>query len=546
MFIIKYYILGALISLLAAIYIPQIIISLLLLWVSLSLTLVSVAYVFDIPSIFRKNQDGKIVRWIRWAFIPFLLGARAYNAWERRRDIVPPIQKVSDNLYLSRRLFQSDLDFLESNDISCIVDVTAEFAGLESAMTDKQFHYLSIPVLDHKAPTLERLRHAINWIDTQTSCSRSVVVHCALGRGRSVFVVAAYLLSKDPSLTVESVMKKINDVRSTARLNKLQIKTLRAISEKGVLGLAQSTWMVVNPVAGGGKWEENEQHLIRELTKKYRLSIHQTSESLSAEQLTQQAKQRGAKQIIVAGGDGTVTEVASQLVDTDIKLGIVPLGTANALCHVLYGVGAKLSPVEKACEALLSGRCQRIDTAECNQRLILLVLGIGFEQKMIKHAQREEKNTLGQLAYLTGFFNAVVAKDTQTLKVVMDNTPSSDPNHRAEQTLAIHSFVVANIAPFSTLLAQGGGAPQPDDGKLHITYLDNTESLGGRLVALSELTLTSVGAQEKSTRFKYTTAQHMTICADKPIEYVIDGELYSDKQLTIRIRPQSLNVFVPS
>ena len=112
MFIIKYYILGALISLLAAIYIPQIMVSLLFLWVSLSLALVSVAYVFDIPSIFRKNQDGKIVRWIRWAFIPFLLGARAYNAWERRRDTVPPIQKVSDNLYLSRRLFQSDLDFL--------------------------------------------------------------------------------------------------------------------------------------------------------------------------------------------------------------------------------------------------------------------------------------------------------------------------------------------------------------------------------------------------------------------------------------------------
>lgn len=74
MFIIKYYILGALISLLAAIYTPQIIVSLLFLWISLSLALVSVAYVFDIPSIFRKNQDGKIVRWIRWAFIHFYWG----------------------------------------------------------------------------------------------------------------------------------------------------------------------------------------------------------------------------------------------------------------------------------------------------------------------------------------------------------------------------------------------------------------------------------------------------------------------------------------
>lgn len=268
MFIVKYYLLGALVALLAAIYIPQIVVSLLLLWVSLSLALVSAAYLFDFPSIFRKSQDGKIVWWIRWAFIPFLLGAKAYNAWERRRDTVPPIQQVSENLYLSRRLFPSDLAFLDSHDISCIVDVTAEFAGLESAMTDKQFNYLSIPVLDHKAPTLERLRHAMNWIDTQIACGRSVVVHCALGRGRSVFVVAAYLLSKDPSLSVESVMQKINSVRSTARLNNLQIKTLRAISEKGVLALDEPTWMVVNPVAGGGKWQQYEQHVIRELTKK--------------------------------------------------------------------------------------------------------------------------------------------------------------------------------------------------------------------------------------------------------------------------------------
>ncbi|EVU14730.1 putative membrane protein, partial [Vibrio parahaemolyticus V-223/04] len=53
MFIVKYYLLGALVALLAAIYIPQIVVSLLLLWVSLSLALVSAAYLFDFPSIFR-------------------------------------------------------------------------------------------------------------------------------------------------------------------------------------------------------------------------------------------------------------------------------------------------------------------------------------------------------------------------------------------------------------------------------------------------------------------------------------------------------------
>ncbi len=545
MFIIKYYLGGALASLLAAIYIPHILISLLLLWVSLSLTLVSIAYLFDIPSIFRKSQDGKIVWWIRWAFIPFLLGAKAYNAWERRHDSVPPIQQVSENLYLSRRLFDSDLEFLEAHDISCIVDVTAEFAGLESAMTDKQFNYLSIPVLDHKAPTLQRLRHAMNWIDSQIACGRSVVVHCALGRGRSVFVVAAYLLSRKPSLSVKSVMQKINRVRSTARLNRLQFKTLQAISEKNLLVLDEPTWMVVNPIAGGGKWQQYEQQVIHQLTKKYRLKICLTDEQTTAAKLTQQAKRCGAKQIIVSGGDGTASEVASQLVETDIKLGIVPLGTANALCHVLYGIHSKLLPVETACETILAGHYQRIDSAKCNQHLILLVLGIGFERKMVEHAHRTEKDTFGQLAYLAGFFNAVMSEETQTLQVAMPKQTNSETQWD-EKTIDVHSFVVANIAPFSTMLAQGGGVPLPDDGQLHITYLDTLESLGGRLVALSDLTLTSLGAQEKSNRFEYTSATQLTITADKPIDYVIDGELYSDRLLEIKLCPKSLNVFIPA
>ncbi|GGB10820.1 diacylglycerol kinase family protein [Agarivorans gilvus] len=545
MFIIKYYLLGALLTLITAIYIPQLIISLLLFWVSLSLALVSIAYLFDFPSIFRKSQDGKIVWWIRWAFIPFLLGAKIYNAWQRRHDSVPPIQQVGENLYLSRRLFPSDLEFLEAHDISCIVDVTAEFAGLESAMTDQQFHYLSIPVLDHKAPTLQRLRHAMNWIDSQIACGRSVVVHCALGRGRSVFVVAAYLLSKDPSLSVESVMQQINSVRSTARLNRLQLKTLQSIRDKELLTLEEPIWMVVNPSAGGGKWQQYEQQVIRYLTKKHRLNIHLTDEHTTATSLAQQAKQSGAKQLLVSGGDGTVTEVASQLVDTDITLGIIPLGTANALCHVLYGVGVKFSPVEKACETILAGHCQRIDTAACNQRLTLLVLGIGFERKMIEHADRADKDTFGQLAYLAGFFNAVISEDTHSLQVSMPEHMGNEAKWN-EKTIDVHSFVVANIAPFSTMLAQGGGAPLPDDGQLHITYLDSLESLGGRLAALSDLTLTSIGAQEKSNRFQYTSTTQLTITADKPIDYVIDGELYCDSRLEITLCPRSLSVFVPA
>lgn len=537
MFIIKYYLLGAVATVILALLISQWFFSGLLLWIAISLFLVCGAYLFDIPAIFRKNEDGQISRWIRWAFIPFLFGAKLYNAWVRRHDTVEPIQKISSGLYLSRRLLPNDIEVLKSKEISCIVDVTAEFAGLEGAINDGNFHYMTIPVLDHKAPSLDKLRHALNWIDTQRSLDRSVVIHCALGRGRSVFVMAAYLLMKDSTLSVRDALKSINDIRPIAHLNSTQLKALNRLHQDQQLTPTDQAWMVINPVAGGGKWDEYKSHLVRELSKTYRLRLLFTTESIAAVQRTQEAVAHGAKVIIAGGGDGTLTEVASELIDTDIRLGMVPLGTANSLCHAMYGIESKVSPVESACAAICIGQPQKMDTVFCNDQLLLLALGIGVEQQMIEHANREEKNNQGQLAYLTGFFNALVSEQTQMLQVSFDE--------KTAENLEVHSFVIANAAPLSTLLAQGGAEPKVNDHSMHVTYLEKSASVGERLFALSDLAISGFGIKEEASLFTYAQAEKLEITSDTPIKYMVDGENYTADALSLRLNPASLWVFMP-
>ncbi|MEO9654228.1 diacylglycerol kinase family protein [Marinomonas sp.] len=537
MFIVKYYLVIAMVCLAAAVAVPNLAISAFFVWCFLSFSLVSCAYVFDIPAIFRKRQDGKIHWWIRWAFIPFLLCVKFYNAWAIKRDKVDPIQQVAPNLYVSRRLFRADLAFLESQNISCILDVTAEFSGLESAMTNQQFHYLTTPVLDHKVPKVSHLVHTLNWIDTQLQQSRSVVVHCALGRGRSVFVVAAYLLSKDPSLSVTEALQKINAVRTSAKLNRFQLDVLKALRQEGVLALESACPLIANPVSGGGKWALCEQQVIRELSQKYPLNIRLTTPDVSAQALAEEALSTGCKELIVSGGDGTVSEVASVVAEQPVSLGIIPLGTANALCHVLYGVASKVSPVDKACDAILSGNHRAIDVAYCNGKLVLLVVGIGFEHSMIDYAQREKKNQSGQFAYLTGFFNAVVDGKKQRFQTQIDDQEATE--------MDLQSLVVANTSPFSTVLAQGGGMPAPDDGKLHISYLADTPDLGQRLFALSDITATSLGLQKQSQAFDYSVARTVKITSDDPIHYVVDGEAYQADKVAVSIKQKSLTVCIP-
>lgn len=538
MFIFKYYFVGALVAVLLALLINQWFISPFLYWIAISLFLVSGAYFYDIPTLFRKSEDGQISRWIRWAFIPFLFGVKLYNIWMLRNETVAPIQKITSDLYLSRRLLSHDLEELKSKGISCIVDVTAEFAGLEGAINDGDFQYLTIPVLDHKTPSLDKLHHALNWIDVQRSLGRSVVIHCALGRGRSVFVVAAYLLTKDSSLTVRDALKSINDIRPTANLNSTQLKALENLHRDQQIIPADEAWMVINPASGGGKWDQYESHLLRELSKTYRLKLLFTTESISAAERAREAVREGAKIIIAGGGDGTLANIAGELVETDIRLVMLPLGTANSLCHAMYGIGSKISPVETICAVIREGQPQKIDTAYCNDQILLLALGIGVEQQMVEYAEREKKDEQGQMAYLTGFFNAVVSEQTQMLKVSFDG--------ESPEELEVHSFVIANAAPFSTLLAQGGAEPKVNDHTLHVTYLEKSDSVGERLFALSDLAISGFGIKEKASMFKYSQAEQIEITSDEPIKYMVDGENYTADKLSLKLNPSSLWVYMPS
>src|SRR5215469_6871233 len=72
--------------------------------------------------------------------------------------------------------------------------------------------------------------------------------------------------------------------------------------------------------------------------------------------LAREAVGRGCDSVIVCGGDGTVHEVLQSLVGTNVALGVIPFGTANALAADL---GLTKSPA-KAIQALLQAEPVRV------------------------------------------------------------------------------------------------------------------------------------------------------------------------------------------
>ena len=503
-------------------------------WTALSLMLVSAAYIFNIAKIFRKRENGVIPFYIRWAFVPFLFGVQIYNAWARKHDKVPPIQQINKHLFLACRLFPSDIDTLKSNGITAILDVTCEFDGLEWSSTQENIKYLNIPVLDHSIPSHSQLNQAINWIHHHIKKDRRVVIHCALGRGRSVFVMAAYLLSQNKNADVHEVLAQIKETRQTANLNKRQLRHLAKRHKKGELIIKNKAFLIANPVSGTKIWQDKEHIIIARLSAYYDLTVLTTSTQVNGTALAEQAMKHNPDIVIACGGDGTVAEVASVLVNTSCKLGIIPLGTANALAHVLMGISSKFIPVEQACDLIIDGQTSLIDTAYCNNELMLLLTGIGFEQSMIEKADRESKNKLGQLAYINGFLQSFSEQKSQILNVKLDN---NEPRE-----ICTNSFIVANAAPFTTLLAQGGGQPDHSDGLLDISWLTPNDENSTTVLSIAELMFSSITQTHLAINSHHTNAKKVEITGENIIKYVVDGEVKTADKLVITIEPASLNV----
>lgn len=532
-----YYLILAALLLAAGFFIPPWPFKLVLGWAAASLLIVSSAYWLNSASIFRKRSDGSLPWYSRWLFVPFLSAVGLYNHWARRRDKVPPLQQVSTGLFLGARLTQADLPQVQHHNIRAVLDVTAEFAALDELAELSSIQYLNIPVLDHAVPKPEQLQQAVNWLAQQRAAGRKVLVHCALGRGRSVLLLAAFLLSRHNSHNAEQAIALIKQVRHTAGLNRRQLDALRRFTQSYAEKVPPQVWLIANPVSGGGKWAQAEAEVISTLSPFMLLNIQLTTEKRSAREIAEQARAADCDLVIACGGDGTITEVASVLTGTEIRLGIIPLGTTNALSHALWGLSSKLMPVRSACLNIIEGHSKAIDTANCNGHLMLLLTGVGFEQQMIAAADRDSKNQLGQLAYLNGLWQAVQANHILALRVQFDDEP--------EQSVQTASLVVANAAPLTTLLAQGRGAPDLHDGQLDVTWLaaDDADS---SILGLAELMLASVTTINPNNNSQHRQARKVRIHRQDgtPLQYVIDGELFTDQELTITIAPASLHVML--
>jgi len=100
--------------------------------------------------------------------------------------------------------------------------------------------------------------------------------------------------------------------------------------------------------------------------------------------------------VIVGGGDGTLNAAVDGLVDTQLPLGILPLGTANDLARTL-GIPCCLAD---ACKIIANGQIRHIDLGCVNGKHFFNVASLGLCVQITRKLTKKAKRRWGALAYL--------------------------------------------------------------------------------------------------------------------------------------------------
>lgn len=237
---------------------------------------------------------------------------------------------------------------------------------------------------------------------------------------------------------------------------------------------------------------------------------------------------QGARLVIAAGGDGTVSAVAGALAGSDAALGILPLGTLNHLARDL-GIPPDLN---EAAAIIAAGRERRIDLAEVNGRAFVNNASIGLYPLMVvdRDAQQDRLGRSKRLALVVASLRTMARFHARRLKLSTDGGEA-----RVDTPLL---FVGNN--DYRLALPGAGRRESLDGGELCVLVM-RSKSLPGFLAATGRALL---GLGRADDMVRLDDVRELTVDSRRShLTLAVDGEtLALAPPLTFRIRPKALRV----
>lgn len=301
--------------------------------------------------------------------------------------------------------------------------------------------------------------------------------------------------------------------------------------------MINSWFIIANPTSGNRnfskKWKQIEQIL---QNKNIDYSFSFTKYSKHEIELVQNAIQKGFRNIISVGGDGTLHHVVNGIMlqryvkTSDITIGVIPLGTGNDWIKT-YNIP---NNIEKSIEIIRRKKTllQDIGVLKTEDEKISYynnVAGLGYDGFIVKKLKRLKP--FGKLSYLIAGTYGLFFYKRSVFKVNFD-----DKNLETNCLMT-----VLGICKFSGNGMQFTENVNSSDGFLDITIAKNINTID-LLLNIKKLYNGKIVHHKKVTTYK---TKEITITPKSSKTYIqADGELIGKGKVTVKIIEKAINFVV--
>ena len=288
---------------------------------------------------------------------------------------------------------------------------------------------------------------------------------------------------------------------------------------------------IVNPVAGRKLYKKVFPEMIQEFMEAgYLVTTYLTQSPSDAERY---AALCGADydRVVCLGGGGTFAQVVAGLKQCgkDMPVGYIPAGSSNDF-GALHGLSTDL--VTAAHDAVTGG-VKAVDCGTFNDKLFIYVAAFGAFVATSYVTPQDLKNALGRPAYFLDVMRELPRIKAEHMKVTA-NGQTFEGNY-------IFGAITNNTS-VSGVVSLPEGTVVTDDGEFEVVLIENLKTLP----ELGDTVYSVLSGDFISKNITFFHASELTIEADNPIDWTLDGE-YHQGDLVVKIEnhKQSLKVYVP-
>lgn len=284
---------------------------------------------------------------------------------------------------------------------------------------------------------------------------------------------------------------------------------------------------IINPISGGKRKQKIPALIDAKLDKtKFNANYSFTEYVGHASEIAEEAANKNFDVIVAVGGDGTINEIATKVMQQHKTLGIIPFGSGNGLSRFLK------IPMDtaKAIEVLNIGKVQVVDTAKFNEKHFFNMAGMGFDAHISSvFAGNKSRGLSGYLKL--------------GLKEMMDYKPKTY-EIEVDGTLYTRTAFVVSIANSSQYGNNAHIAPTASitDGLLDVCIIKAFPLYKIPVLAYHMLNKSA----DRSGLVEVIKGKNIIIRRPEQDAIHIDGEpFFMGKEIKASIEPLSLNIITP-